>query len=362
MGKYTCISADSHVIEPGDLWLKYIDPKYRDRAPRLVRGETHDSYVCGDMELLPIGSVAAAGVPGEKIQRHGRFETHVPRGGWDPHARLADMARDGVEAEVLYPTMAMRLFALKEPDLQLACFQAYNRWVADYCKAYPDRLKAVGVIPIDDIEIAVAELERCRQLGLAGGSIAIYQSPERHYGDRSFDPLWAAAESMDLPISLHILTERNPKLKRDISDGIVESSWVQRSLGLMVFNGVLERFPRLKLVSAENDIGWAPYFLERIDYIFDRRRNIYPMNLSRRELPSAMVKRSLYLTFMRDRIGVLNRRHIGLEHILWSSDYPHNDSTWPNSQKVIDYLMEGVPAAERRKIVCDNAVALYGFA
>jgi predicted TIM-barrel fold metal-dependent hydrolase len=339
MTTLTCISADSHVIEPGDLWLKYIDPKYQDRAPRLVRGETHDSYVCGDMELLPIGSVAAAGVPGEKIQRHGRFETHVPRGGWDPHARLADMARDGVEAELLDPTMAMRLFALKEPDL-----------------------KAVGVIPIDDIEIAVAELERCRQLGLAGGSIAIYQSPERHYGDRSFDPLWAAAESMNLPISLHILTERNPKLKRDISDGIVESSWVQRSLGLMVFNGVLERFPRLKLVSAENDIGWAPYFLERIDYIFDRRRNIYPMNLSRRELPSAMVKRSLYLTFMRDRIGVLNRHHIGLEHILWSSDYPHNDSTWPNSQKVIDYLMEGVPAAERRKIVCENAVALYGFA
>lgn len=362
MTTYTCISADSHVIEPGNLWLEYIQPKYRDRAPRLVKGDDHDSYVCDGAELLPIGSVAAAGVPGDKVTRHGRFETHVPRGGWDPHARLPDMKKDGVEAEVLYPTMAMRLFALKDPEFQLACFQAYNNWVADYCKPYPKQLKAVGLIPMDDIETAVAELQRCRKLGLPGASIAIYQDPQRHYGDPSFDPFWSAAQDLDMPVSLHILTERNPKLKRDISDGIVESSWIQRSLGLMVFNGIFERSPKLKIVSAENDIGWVPYFLGRIDYVFDRRRTMYPMRLSRRELPSAMVQRSVHFTFMRDRVGVINRHLIGLERILWSSDYPHNDSTWPRSQETISYLMEGVPAAEKRRIIAENAAALYGFA
>ncbi len=361
MSKYTCISADSHVIEPPDLWLQYIEPRYKERAPHLVRGEAHDSYMCGDMELLPIGSVAAAGVPGEKVTRHGRFETHIPRGGWDPHARLADMARDGVQAEVVYPTMGMRLFALTEPEFQLACFQAYNSWVADYCKAYPDKLKAIGVIPVDNVEIAVAEAERCQKLGLAGGSVAIYRGTDRSYGDPAFDPLWATAQASDFPISLHILTERNPKAVRDISDGIVESSWVQRSLGHMVFSGVFERFPRLKIVSAESDAGWVPYFLERIDYVFDRRRNFFQMNLSRKELPSVMVKRGAYFTFMRDKVAVINRRLIGLEHILWSSDYPHNDSTWPNSQQVIDRITEGIPGGERRKIVCENAAALYGF-
>lgn len=361
MTSLTCISADSHVIEPGDLWLNYIDAEFADRAPRLVHGEDHDTFMCEEMELLPIGSVAAAGVPAEQITRHGRFDTHVPRGGWDPHARLADMAQDGVQAEVLYPTMAMRMFAIKDPPFQLACFQAYNNWVNDYCQEDPNKLKAVGLMPMDDIEVAIAELHRCRSLGLAGASVAIYQDADRHYGEPGFDPFWAAAQDLDIPVSLHILTERNPKLKRNISDGIVESSWIQRSLGLMVFNGVFERFPKLKIVSAENDIGWVPYFLERIDYIFDRRRNFFSMDLSRKELPSAMVKRNTYFTFMRDRVGVINRHLIGLEHVLWSSDYPHNDSTWPRSQEMIDYLMQGVPDDERRMIVAENAAAMYDF-
>ncbi|MEE9285971.1 MAG: amidohydrolase family protein, partial [Dehalococcoidia bacterium] len=322
MTSLTCISADSHVIEPGDLWLNYIDPQFADRAPRLVHGEEHDSYVCDGAELLPLGSTAAAGVPADQITRQGRFETHVPRGGWDPHARMADMEKDGVQAEVLYPTMAMRMFSIKDPAFQLACFQAYNKWVTDYCKEYPAQLKAVGLIPVDDIEVAVSELQRCRTLGLAGASIAIYQDPARHYGDPSFEPFWAAAQEMDIPVSLHVLTERNPKLKRDITDGIVESTWVQRSLGHMVLNGVFERYPKLRIVSAESDVGWVPYVLERIDYIFDRRRSFYTINLSRKELPSAMMRRNAYFTFMRDRVGVINRHLIGLDHLMWSSDYP----------------------------------------
>ncbi|MBI3744765.1 MAG: amidohydrolase family protein, partial [Chloroflexi bacterium] len=296
MTRYQCISADSHVIEPGNLWLDYIEPKYKSRAPHIVDKGDHDEFTCDGAELMPLGAVAAAGVAPDKITRQGRFATHVPRGGWDPQARMADLAKDGVEAEVVYPTMAMRLFAVKDQDFQRACFNAYNRWVVDFCKAYPHQLKAVGVVPTDDIETAVGELKHCGKLGLAGASIAIYQNPDKHYGDPVYDPLWASAQENDLPVSLHILTERNPKLKRDVSDGIVESQWIQRSLGLMAFSGVFERYPKLHIVSAENDIGWVPYFLERIDYLFDRRRNLYNMNIPRKEKPSETIKRAVYFT------------------------------------------------------------------
>ena len=138
--------------------------------------------------------------------------------------------------------------------------------------------------------------------------------------------------------------ERFPKLRvvsadrgcRTTSRGVFDT--IQRSLAHMTFNGVFERFPKLRVVSAENDIGWMPYYLERMDYVFDRRRNLYQMNLSRETPPSEMVrsmeKRNVFLTFMRDKAGVMNRGLIGVNRIMWSSDYPHGDSTWPRSQEM----------------------------
>ena len=366
MARFTCISADSHVIEPGDLWLKYIDPQYRDRAPRLVHEKDHDSYVCEGKTLLPIASVSNAGVPNEKRTLQGRFETNVPRGAWDPDARLKEMEVDGVQAELLYPTMALRLFSLEDTGFRTACLQAYNNWIADYCGAHPDRLKAVGLIPIEDIELAIGELQRCQDLGLAGGSIAIYQDPDRHYGDPVFEPFWAAAQDLEMPVSLHILSERQrqePAKNRppDFTGNLVMSQWIQRSLGNLAWSGVLNRFPELKLVSAENDIGWVPYFLERLDYVFDTRQNIVKWGLSRDIRPSDVIKRNVYHTFMRDRSGIATRHLIGVSHIMWSSDYPHGDSTWPESQEMIDSIMGDVPAEERHAMLAGNAAEMYGF-
>ena len=362
MAEFTCISADSHIVEPGNLWLDYIAPAYRDRAPRVVREDDRDIYMCEGMRLISMQGAASAGRPSEALGFKGR-ERDVPQGAWDPKARLAEIEPDGVQAEVLYPTMTLRLFAVEDTGLQDACFQAYNDWLTDFCKEVPGRFKGIGVINLDDVPGAIAEMERCLKIGLPGVSIALYQDQERHYGHPDFDPFWAAAEETGAPVSLHILTERRraSSIYRSPADGVCEADTIQRSLAHMTFNGVFERFPKLRVVSAENDIGWMPYYLERMDYVFDRRRNLYQMNLSRETPPSEMVKRNVFLTFMRDKAGVMNRGLIGVDRIMWSSDYPHGDSTWPRSQEMIDYLMDDVPAAEQARILVDNARDLYGF-
>ena len=362
MSELTCISADSHVVEPSNLWIDYIESAFRDRAPRVVQEDDRDIFMCEGMRLISMQGAASAGKPSDQLGFKGR-EGDVPRGAWDPKARLGEIGLDGVQAEVLYPTMALRLFSLDDTNLQLACFRAYNDWLRAFCNEVPGPFKGIGIINLDNVPAAIAEMRRCLDIGLPGVSIALYQDQDRHYGDPDFDPFWAAAQETRVPVSLHILTERRRALnaRRSAADGICEADLIQRSLAHMTFSGVFERFPRLRVVSAENDIGWAPYYLERMDYVFDRRRNLYPMNLSRSMLPSEMIKRNVFLTFMRDKSGVLNRDLIGVSQILWSSDYPHGDSTYPKSQEMINYLMENVPAEDRAAITAGNARSLYGF-
>ena len=320
--------------------------------------------VCDGLEPLAVGLLAAAGRAADELEHNGRFETHVPRGAWDPHARVEQIEADGVQAEVLYPTVGLTLFGIEDPDFKRACFRAYNDWIADFCAVHPERFKAVGLLPTDDIEIATVELERCRKLGLVGGAIALDADRDQRYAEPDFDSLWAAAQALEAPLSLHIFTaspKGKPRRKRDIADGIVESMWVQRALGLMVFAGVFERFPDLRIVSVESDAGWLPYFLERIDYIFERRQKLYPMKLSRETLPSEMIRRSARFTFLRDRAAVAARHQIGLPLLLWSTDYPHNGSTWPSSREVLAQIMQGVPDDERHRMVAANTAELYGF-
>jgi predicted TIM-barrel fold metal-dependent hydrolase len=361
MTAFRCISADSHIMEPGDLWLRYIAPKFRERAPRLIAGAEYDYYVCEGAELLPVAGVNQAGTASDELHAYGRYETAVRKGAWDPDARIADMQRDGVDAEVLYPTMALRMFSIEDQAYQVACFRAYNDWISDFCDTYPKRLKAIALLPNCNVTDAVEEMKRVRKRGAAGVAMSISGDDEQGYASNACDPLWAAAQDLDLPVSLHSLTERKRSGKRDISDTVLECIWMQRALSHMVFAGVFERFPRLKLVSAENDAGWMGYLLERLDYVFDRRRNYFAMHLSRKTPPSELVRRATWLTFMRDRSAIELRDSIGVDRLMWASDYPHQDSTWPESQQMIDRLADGVPPPQRQMIVAENAARLYGF-
>jgi len=362
VSKFSVISADSHVVEPGDLWARYIEPKYRERAPHLERQGDADQFVADGANIVPPAGFSVAGRP---MGAPRTFAEGVYPGAYEPEARLKDMARDGVEADVLYPSVALRMFPIADFEFKWACFRAYNRWAGDFCKARPDRFKAVALIAFEDVELAVNELQACHTLGLKGAMLTVASDDPNLYRGQSLDPFWAAAQDLDMPISLHVITnqQKNLDLRTEVASSLYHHS-IERSLSSLTFGGVFMRFPGLKVVSAENDAGWAPYLMERMDFLYgDPRRHAYqdyPIK-NKGVLPSEYMRRNVWYTFMRDHSAVYVRDLVGPSHLMWASDYPHNDSTWPNSQEVLGRLFHGVSTAHRRTMTADAAAELYGF-
>jgi predicted TIM-barrel fold metal-dependent hydrolase len=366
------ISADSHVNEPGDLWVERIDKPLRERAPRVVEnlpGQRPGAYlVLEGVTPIHLAQGIGAGQKPEDLPRFFQGSTYkdVRPGGWDPAERVKDMDLDGVEADVIYTTLGFRQFWLTDAALQRACFRVYNDWLAEYCAYAPKRLAGLALISLYDVKEGVKELRRCADRGLKGALIWASPPEDRPYSSPDYDPFWAEAEELNRPISLHSITgmgaESRLAIKQPI-DRYVRSTVlcheVQRSLVVLIFSGVLERFPRLKLVSAENEVGWLPFFLQKLDQAQDEYRYLYPTPLTLK--PSEYFRRQIFATFIDDRVGVMGREFIGVENIMWSSDYPHTVSTWPNSREVVERDFKGVPESEKRQIVRENAARLYGF-
>ncbi|MEE9285852.1 MAG: amidohydrolase family protein [Dehalococcoidia bacterium] len=359
MTKYSVISADSHVVEEPDLFVQRIDASFRDRAPHMVREADRDVYYTEGLPPTGVGLLGAAGRKPEELGSLNRFEQNR-RGGYDPEARFQDMERDGVDAEVLYPTIGFRLFRLSDLELQAACFRAYNDWLADMCSGHEARLKGLGMVSLADIETGVGELRRAKELGLAGSMIAIYPEETRPYSDPYYEPFWATSEELGMPVSLHILTAANrPPFETFTVDYASMANWAQRSLAALIFSGVFQRHPGLKVVCAEADIGWIANFLQRIDHTVRKHGPRLGLHLER--MPGEYFRENVRATFMTDMAGMRTWDLIGEECIMWSNDYPHTDSTWPNSQQVIAREFEGVPEEARRKILAENCAELYGF-
>ncbi|MGC1190440.1 MAG: amidohydrolase family protein, partial [Candidatus Binatus sp.] len=240
-------------------------------------------------------------------------------------------------------------------------FRAYNDWLADYCAHNPRRLAGVAMVSLDDPHAGVEELRRAANKGLRGAMIWGAAPAERLYSDPSYDPFWAAAQDLGTPLSLHILTERRGGSDfQSVMKGYPALHHsVERSLTEIIFAGVLERFPKLRLVSVENDIGWIPHFLQRLDHSFEKYRYLEKQTIS--NPPSFYFRRQVAATFQDDRVGVVTRHFIGVKSLMWGSDFPHSDSTWPNSLEVIARDFNGVPDDERRQMTADNVAALYGF-
>jgi predicted TIM-barrel fold metal-dependent hydrolase len=357
MAGYRVISADSHVREPENLWLDYIAPAYRERAPRVVHEEAKDSWWCDGLPPLPARVTIMPGDAEEQRHPKVRYAENRP-GGWDPHARIQDMAIDGVDAEILYSTVAMDFYQLTDIPYANACFHAYNRWLADYCAAHPERLKGIGNTTVEDVEAALEELRYVRKAGLSGISIGIQIDEDLDYDHPRYDPFWALAEELDLPVSFHILTGKRPTFtSRVMVDYAGFPSWIQKTIGTMIFGKVFERFPKLTVVSVECDAGWIGTWLERADHVYTRSRTMN--NVALQQLPSETLKRNVKATFMRDRSAIRLRDQIGLETIMWSSDYPHGDSTWPDSRRVIEQTMFDVPEDEKHQILAGTAARLY---
>lgn len=361
--KYNVISSDSHIMEPGDLWTATIEKKYRDAAPRVERKDGMDYFVCKPLEPVPVGSVKRGGASAEASGSTYKREEMRP-GGWDADERLKDSAIDGVDAEVIYPTFGIVLFKIEDQPFLHSIARAYNDWIAAFAGKHPARLRAVAMLPTDDIAWARTELRRVAKLGLVGAMIPGDQSSEKGYHTPYFDPLWAVAQEVDMPMSLHVGADR---AKRELDTVRYFSTYgtrphvIAESVMDMVFSRVFERFPKLKVVSVENDVCIFANVLERCDSLYKRRAKIGAQQLAGGVLPSDVFRDHVYATFIRDRAGIKARHEIGVGNIMWSSDYPHPACTWPDSPKQIAEHFAGVPKEETYKMVCGNAMKLYRF-
>ena len=369
------ISADSHVLEPGNLWIDRVDRKFREQAPRVLEQDGSWSLVAPGITPVPISSLSAAGKSSEELREHmGKGYEAARSSGWDPAARLKDQDVDGVEAEVLYTSLGMPLFGLEDGELQRACFAAFNDWLVEYCAYSPERLVGIGLISTEDIAGAVAELERCRKLGLRGAMICGLPPSDKQYSNRIYDPLWQAASDLEMPLSLHVVTGKRKNFLTATAREIVKAESdapgisrmgmymflvtdVQQSLFTIVMGGVLHRHPRLRLISAENDSGWIPHFLYRMDHTYKKLSDSTTFKLDMP--PSDYVRRQVWATFQDDPVGPATFKFFGEDNYMWASDFPHTDSTWPNSHQVIEEDFAGVPDEVTRKIVFDNARKLF---
>jgi predicted TIM-barrel fold metal-dependent hydrolase len=366
MSAYRVISADDHVQEPKDTWERRVPAKFRNRAPRVVNVDGGDVWMMDGKVVMKMGMNAAAGKKFEEYKLEGETYQTIRPGAFDPHERLKDMDADGIEGAVIFPN-AFWAFMVEDFELQLACMRAYNDFLAEFCQTNPRRLIGIGLVPTDNVEEGVREAQRVAKLGMHGVLVSSFPKAGP-LSSEVFDPLWAAAQDLGLPVHLHLAVgdtrgqvfhqERNV---RGLLPGqiLINSIGNMEALARILFGGVGELFPKLKIVSVEGNIGWIPYFLERADRIYQRHRF-----WSRLELPmppSEYFHRQVYATFIEDKAGIRLRDLIGVDNLMWSSDYPHTDTTWPHSLKYIEDTMAGVPEDEKRKIIGGNAARLYGL-
>jgi len=369
MGEYKLISADSHFVEPPTMWAERMDKRFRDRAPRTVKGlngRDGEWFVCENITPMTVAGFFGAGVPSQELPAHAKkgFD-EAPKSVWDPSYRLADQDRDGVQAEVIYTSMGMPLFGLDDAELRSACFRAFNDWAVDYCSHDLNRLVPLGLITLEDVPAAVTELQRIAKRGMRGAMIWAEPPDDRPYSHPDYEPFWAAAQDLNMPLSLHILTARsgtgaNPTAGQSFVLSLATlHHQIERSICVMVYGGVLEKFPRLKIVSAENDVGWMPYLMYRLDTIQSRLGALGGMKLPMRA--SEYVKRQVYATFIADPVFADSLHRYGPENIMWSSDYPHTAATYPRSQEIVAKRFGSLPDEQRRKIVHDTAAQVYGL-
>jgi predicted TIM-barrel fold metal-dependent hydrolase len=363
----TIISADSHFVEPPEMWAERIEPAFRERAPHVVHdldGRPGAFLVCEGMQPTSGGAFFAAGTAPEDLPQvlakgYGELPEHVR----DPAARLKAQDADGVAAEVLYSSYGMQLFHLDDGALRRACFAAFNDWAADYCAHDSNRLVGVGLVALDDVPSAVTELERIAGKGLRGAMIWAEPPEDRPYSHPDYDPFWAAAQHHDMKLSLHSLTSRRRDADPAGGDMLYRSvllyQEVARTLSDLVLHGTLERFPSLKFVSAENEIAWLPFHLWRMDQLHEKLHAMSPVTLSMK--PSEYFQRQFWATFIEDPLFPATMSYMGARNIMWSNDFPHLASTWPRSHDFVDENLATVPAADRRAIVHDTVAALYGI-
>jgi predicted TIM-barrel fold metal-dependent hydrolase len=365
-----CISADSHVVEVPEVFAGLVERYGEDQAPKILHHPEHgDTLVVPGQPIRPNFGVGRYGIAGlyandpETVRRIRQGYEGLRPGVLDPAERVKDQQIDGVDAEVLYPSLLFGIYRMQNKEVLAATFRNYNDWLANYASQAPRRLFPLACIPLFDIDEAIAELERAANLGHRGGCIPCVPPAELPYSDHHYDRFWAAAEEMRMPLEMHIFTTAttNHGLPNwgPITNYALAPAGLAAVVSDLICGGVCARYPELRFVPTEWETGWVAHFLQRLDWALHREPAAAAPEVT--EEPSFYFHRNFLMTFEDDRIGILTRNEIGVRNLMWGSDYPHHDSIFPRSQEVLDDIFEGVSDEDRYRITVANCCELYNL-
>ncbi len=363
--RYKLISADGHLNGPGDIWTKRVSQKYLEMVPRVVSLPEGDGWLCDGFEARGFGWEACAGRAPDQQSEWCRYEEIHP-GGYDPKARVAEQIADGVDAELLFPMGFASGFirGTKDPDFHYEMVRAYNDFLSEFCSYAPDRFVGAAMIPSRGVDQALAEIKRCQDLpGLGAWLLNCYPHGSAVMSEAD-EPVWALIEDIGKPLTIHIgITDRMPPAKMPVRGlpGTGHFYDAPKRMLEWAFSGVLDRYQDLKIILAEVDCGWMPYFAEQADDNYLRHSFADLKDVKLRLLPSEYMSQYFYPTFITDHYALANRHRIGVERMMWSNDYPHITSDWPYSWKTINASFAGIPPQEAHAILAGNAQRLLGL-
>ena len=379
---YRYISADSHYESPPEHWTHRVAKPFRDRAPRRIKLANGKDALALEGKPLIYGGTSLFGGRAPEVFDPTILDYDNTPGCGSAEQRLREQDRDGIDAEVLF-ALDVRNSAIRDQAALIGVVQGFNDFFSEeYCAVDRDRLIGMAVLPNVGVAEDIAELERCKRLGFKGAWLTTFPSG-KSFPTADDDRFWAAALDLDMPLVVHtgfptkVGSRETPLFnypKEPQGEQRPPTDLVQRlarqaphhsgsvEVSQLIVAGVFDRFPKLQIYWAENNVGWLPYFGEQIDKEYETNhfwaeRQMGLPRLQRK--PSEYLKENAHWGFFEDRIGMKLRHEIGVERIMWSTDFPHIVTRWPNSLKTLDAQMTGVPDDEKRKMVADNAIQFF---
>jgi predicted TIM-barrel fold metal-dependent hydrolase len=364
------VSVDDHVIEHPNVWQDRLPAKLRDRGPRIEHTDQgHDVWMYDGAPYPSIGLNAVAGKKREEFGLDPTSYAGMRPGCYRPADRLADMDEDGIDAQLCFPTFpgfaGSTFFAAADKELATACVSAWNDWMIDeWCASMPGRQIPLALVPYWDIDATVAEAERI--IGKGARTISFTEMPHAlglpSFHTRHWDPFLAVCNEAHVPLSLHFGSGGAPSVAPEAPFTTAIALFglnSQMTMIDLVNTRLFERFPNLRVAMSEGGIGWMPYLIERADYTWERHR--FYTGMADAKKPSEVFRDHIYGCFISDEAGLANIDLIGDDNVMFESDYPHSDSNWPHSRKMLAESLAHVPDDIARKIAEENARRLYNW-
>jgi predicted TIM-barrel fold metal-dependent hydrolase len=357
--KYFMVSADGHVQEPSDLWATRMDASYKERLPGVIMdGKGNKLQKTEGFRPVRLQNTK---FEGEDLLRN--------QSGKTPEDRVRDLARDGVEAEVLFPNKGLTIWATPDPEFSHAMCRAYNDWAWETFADFNDRLAPMACVAPGALAQTIEEIQRCAALGFKGLSLPckpVWGAPDHtqlNYNLPEFDELWACVQDVDLPITFHVSTGRDPRTARGNGGAVINYAVhslapTMEPIANLCASGVLDRYPKILFGTIEAGIGWVAWALEALDEAYRKHHMWVRPKLDR--LPSEYFKSNGFASFQEDKPGLdLAREHGLVGNFLWANDFPHHEGTWPHSAAAIERTMAGLDDAERAQILGLNAARIF---